>query len=124
MSVHFVKNLKWLHGMWRSCPPELVFHTTFQIMVVEYFRTTALLQVCRLWFGVDRGTLPVKHLAPQIPMAVDYCGRQPAKILDLAGPACLERKIQPPLILERTSIDWDMIGGLVGAVRSMLGREI
>ena len=33
-------------------------------------------QVSKLWLGVSKSMLPVKHLAPKIIMAVNYYGRQ------------------------------------------------
>ena len=48
--------------------------------------TSGLPQVCNLWLGVNKGMLPVKHLAQKILkiMAVNYCGRQLARRLGLA----------------------------------------
>ena len=38
--------------------------------------TSGLPQVSTQWFRVNNGMLLVKHLAPKILMAVNYCGRQ------------------------------------------------
>ena len=43
--------------------------------------------ICKLWFEVGKGMLHVKHLAPQILMAVNYCGRQLARRLGWVAPA-------------------------------------
>ena len=40
---------------------------------------SGLPQVSKLWLGVSKGMLPVKHLAPKILIAVNYCGRQLAR---------------------------------------------
>ena len=49
---------------------------------------SGLPQVCKLWLGVSKGMLPLKHLAPQILMAVNYyCWRQLARWLGWAEPA-------------------------------------
>ena len=49
--------------------------------------TAELSQVCKLWFGVGKGMLPVKRLASKVFMAVNYCGRQLARWLGWAAPA-------------------------------------
>ena len=41
--------------------------------------TSGLQQVCKLWFWVSKSMLPVRHLAPKILMAVNYCGHQLAR---------------------------------------------
>ena len=63
------------------------FFTTVLIIVVEIM-TLGLPQVCKLWLGVSKGMLPVKHLAPQILMTVNYCGCQQAQRLAWVEPAC------------------------------------
>ena len=40
-----------------------------------------------LWFEASKGMLHVKHLAPKILMAVNYCVRQLARRLGWAAPA-------------------------------------
>ena len=52
----------------------------FPKIVVEATRS-GLPQICKLWFGVSKGMLPVKHPAPKIIMAVSYCGCQLARRL-------------------------------------------
>ena len=37
--------------------------------------TSGLPPVCKLWLGVSKVTLPVKHLAPEILMGDNHCGR-------------------------------------------------
>ena len=49
--------------------------------------TYGLPQVCYLWLRISKGMLHVRHLAPKILMAVNYCGRQLAEGLGLAAPA-------------------------------------
>ena len=49
--------------------------------------TLGLPQVYKLWLGVDKGLLPVRHLAPQILMAVNYHGRSLDGWLGWAAPA-------------------------------------
>ena len=57
--------------------PLSLFSTTNHKNAVEvFFRTSRPAQVCKLWLGVSENMLPVKHLDPRIPIAVDYCGRQ------------------------------------------------
>ena len=57
-------------------------------MVVDAI-TSALPQVYKLWIGVSKGMLPVKHQAPTILkiMPVNYCGHQLAQRLGWAAPA-------------------------------------
>ena len=50
-----------------------LFSTTF-LRVVVGFMTLGLPLVCKLWLGVGKGILPVKHLPPKVVMAVNYCG--------------------------------------------------
>ena len=47
--------------------------------------TSGLPQVCKLWFCVNCSF--VKHLAPKILMAVNYCESQLAQRLEWAAPA-------------------------------------
>ena len=63
----------------------------------------------KLWRGVSKGMLPVKHLAPKILMAVNYGGRQP------------DQKVQP-LKLEGASITGSIMGYLIGTLRCGLER--
>ena len=49
--------------------------------------TAELSQVCKLWFGVGKGMLPVKRLASKVFMAVNYFGRQLTRWLGWAAPA-------------------------------------
>ena len=62
------------------------FSTTFHKIVVMVM-TSGLPQVCKLWLGVSKGMLPVKHVARKILMAVNYCGRQLAQRLGWVSPA-------------------------------------
>ena len=52
--------------------------------------------MCKLWLGVSKGMFAVRHLAQKILMAVDYCGRQLARILGWAAPAYLKEKDATP----------------------------
>ena len=53
------------------------FCTTFIHIVVEVFRASGLLQVCKLWeLGVSKIVFPVKDLAPKTSKATNYYGRQ------------------------------------------------
>ena len=67
-------------------PAFLSWLSTF-LKIVVHCGASGLTQVCKLWFGVSKGMLPVKHLDPQILMAVKYCGRQLAQRLVWAVPA-------------------------------------
>ena len=58
--------------------------------------TSEILQVCKPWFGVDKGMLPVRHPAPKILMTVNYCGRQPARLFVWAAPACHKKEVSAP----------------------------
>ena len=49
--------------------------------------TLELPQVCKLWLAVGKGMLHVRHLAPKILMAVNYCGRQLPSTLGWAATA-------------------------------------
>ena len=62
------------------------FSTTFLKIAVEVM-ASGLPQVSKMWLGISKGVLPVKHLAPKILMTVNYCGRQLAQWLGLAAPA-------------------------------------
>ena len=65
--------------------------------IVAVGMTSGQPQVCKLCFGVNKGVLPVKHLAPKILkiMAVNCCGRQLASMFGWAAPAYHKRKVQP-----------------------------
>ena len=87
------------------------FSITFLIIVVEVM-TSGLPHISKLWLGVSKGMLPVKHIAPKILMAVNNCGQQVAHRLDLAAPAYYE--------IEGTSLhpgmcDWRPDGRVGGA---------
>ena len=60
--------------------------------------TSGLPQVCKLWFGVTKCMLPVKHPAQKILkiMAVNYCGRKLARRLGWAAPAYHKKKGATP----------------------------
>ena len=77
--------------------------------------TSGLPKVCKLWLGVNKGMLPVKHLAPKILMImeINYCGRQLAQRLGWAASAYHKGKVQSS-ILERTSLACSMKGVLMG----------
>ena len=65
--------------------------------------------------------LAVKHLAPEIIMAVNYCGRHLARRLGWAEPACHRKE---GTILERAGLACGMTGGLKGALVCGSGRGI
>ena len=65
--------------------------TMFHKIVTEVI-TSGLPQVCKLWLGVSKGMLPVKHVAETIRIAVNYCGRQLALGLGWAAPAYHKKK--------------------------------
>ena len=69
--------------------------------------------VCKLWIGVSKGMLPVRHLAPKIHMAVNYCGSQLDRRLGWAAPASDKKE---GAILVRTNIAISMAGGMMNAV--------
>ena len=85
--------------------------------------TSALSQVCKLWFGVCNGILPVKYLAPKILMAVNYFRHQQARMLGQAVSAC-HKKDGATRILEHASLACGMTGGLMSALGCGLGRRI
>ena len=58
--------------------------------------TSGLPQVYKLWLGVSKGMLPVRHLAQKILLAVNYCGRQLARRLWWAAPAYHEKEGATP----------------------------
>ena len=64
------------------------FSTTCLRIVVDVM-TSGPPQVCKLWLGVSKGMLLVKHLAPKIfkIMAVNNCGCHLARTLGWAAPA-------------------------------------
>ena len=66
-----------------------------------------------MWFGVHKGMLSVKHLATQIHMAVDYCGRQLGQTLGGRPLPTFKMKVQP-CILESTNIACSVMGGMMG----------
>ena len=76
--------------VWHSCHPELVFHHTVEFM------TSRLPLVCRLWFGVCKVMLPVKHRARKILIAVNFCGRQLARSLGCSASAYYKKEGAPP----------------------------
>ena len=49
-------------------PSRACFSYTFS-KIVDEVMTPGLPQVCNLWLGVSKGMFPVKHLAPEIPIA-------------------------------------------------------
>ena len=61
-------------------------YTTFPKTMVEAM-TSGLPHVSELWFWISDGMLHVKHLAPKIPMALNYCGHQLARRLGWVTPA-------------------------------------
>ena len=72
--------------------------------------------VCKLWLGVGRGMLPVKHLPLKILNGVNYCGRQLAQGFEWTARAYLKKEGQP-LILQHArckeefallGADWDV----------------
>ena len=54
--------------------------------------TSGLPQVCKLWLGVSKGMLPVKHLAPKILIAANYCGHQLAPRIGWMATACHKKE--------------------------------
>ena len=64
------------------------FSAIFLNVVVEVI-TLGLPPACKLWFGVSKGMIPVRHLAPKILkiMAVNYCGCQLDGRLTWVAPA-------------------------------------
>ena len=68
--------------------------------------------------------LPVKHLAPKILIAVNYCGRQLAQRLEWAAPDYHKIEGAAPHMLERASLACCMLGGLMGDLGCGLGRGI
>ena len=70
-------------------------------------------QVCKLWFEVSKGMLPVRLLAPKILMAVNYCGRQLAGRMGWAAPAYHKS--------DGVGIASSMMGGLMGDLGCGLG---
>ena len=76
-TLYFRGDQFWLSG--RDVPAFLTwFSTTFLKIVVED-TTSGLLLVCKLRFGESKGMLPVKDIASNIQMAVNYCGHQLAR---------------------------------------------
>ena len=65
------------------------FSATFRIIVVEVM-TSGLPHVCKLWLGVSKGLLPMKHLTPRILkiMEDNYYWCQLARRLGWVVPAC------------------------------------
>ena len=80
--------------MWRSCLPELVSPTFLKIVVDV--PNLGLPQICKLWIGVGKDILPVRHLAPRILNELNYCGRQLARRLGWAAPAFHKEKDATP----------------------------
>ena len=80
-----------------------------------FIRSSGLQQICKLWFGVGKGVLPVKHLTPQIFIPPNYCGCQVARRLGGRHLPTIKRMV-PSLIPEHASIACSMTGGLVGAL--------
>ena len=74
------------------------FSTTFPKIVLEAM-PSEMPQLCKLLLGVSKGMLPVKHLAPKIIMAVNYCWRQLARRLGWGHLPTIKMKV-PPCILE------------------------
>ena len=64
--------------------------------------------------------ITVKHLAPKILIAADYCGCQQFAVL---APAYLKKKVQP-FIEECTSIASSMTRGVIGALGCGIGSGI
>ena len=83
-------------------------YTTFLKILVEVM-TSGLSQVCNLWFGVSKGILPVRLLAQEIIMAVNYCGHQVEQRFGWAVPAYHEKE-GAALILEHASLACCMTG--------------
>ena len=74
---------------------QAAFSTTFLKIVVEVM-TYGLLTFCKLWYGVSKGILPVKDLAPKILMAVDNCRHQLARRLRWVAPTYLKKEGATP----------------------------
>ena len=70
--------------MWCSCLSKLVFYHISENYGSGYDLGIA---IGLFTLGVEKGMLLVKHLAPKILMAVNYCGRQLARTLGWAAPA-------------------------------------
>ena len=90
------------------------FSTIFLKIVIEVINS-GLPQVCKLWFGIGKGLLPVRHLTEKsswlsiivgIKYPADWGGRHLPTII---------RKVQPH-ILEHASLACCMTGSLMGAL--------
>ena len=100
------------------------FSTTCHKIVLLVI-TSGVPQVCILWLGVSRCMLPVKDIGKKILniMAVNFYGRQLARMLGWAAPAYHKKK-GVARIMERASLACSMMGGLMSALGCRLGRGI
>ena len=126
MAADFLLSLsggaKFGHSRWDD-PAFLGWFSTIFLTIVVEIMTLGLPQVCKLWFGVRNGILPVKHITPKILKAVNYCGRQLSRRLGWAAPAN-HKKEGAARNLQCVGIACCMIGDLMGALGCGLGRGI